>query len=183
MNKIFLTYLALASAVLTFGQGQKYFTRDAVITFTSDAPMEKIVSSNKEVNIIIDPSTSSMAVKVVMKSFAFDKQAMKDHFNADYLQTDQYPNATFEGKILNLKDWTQNGTYTVVADGNLTIHGVTKPVKANGQVVIQNGKISVSANFNIQLKDYKVPVPSNYISKISQTIQLKVNGTLIPYQR
>lgn len=183
MKKILFSCLACAVVALSYGQAQKYFTRDAVVTFTSDAPMEKIESSNKEVNIIIDPATSAMAIKVVMKSFAFDKQAMKDHFHADYLHTDKYPNATFDGKITNLKDWTKNGTYNVVAEGNLTIHGVTKPVKQSGQVVIENGKIKVSATFNVLLTDYKVPVPSNYVSKISNTIQLKVNGTLSPYQR
>lgn len=183
MKKICLSFLAGAFAVLSFGQGQKFFTRDAVITFTSDAPMEKIVSSNKEVNILIDPATSAIAFKVVMKSFAFDKQAMKDHFNADYLHTDKYPNATFDGKITNLKDWTKNGTYNVTAEGNLTIHGVTKPVKQSGQVTIENGKIKVSAVFTVLLTDFKIPVPSNYVSKISNSIQLQVSGTLIPYQR
>ncbi len=108
---------------------------------------------------------------------------MKDHFNKDYLQTDQYPNATFEGTLTGIKDWTKNGTYTATATGKLTIHGVTKTVKQNGQVIIENGQIKVSATFTVLLTDFKIAVPGNYISKISNTIQLTVNGTLIPYQR
>jgi polyisoprenoid-binding protein YceI len=173
----------MASGILSLAQPQKYFTRDGVITFSSKAPVENIESSNKEVNIIIDPAVSTIAVKVVMKSFAFEKQGMKDHFNADYLHTDKFPNATFEGKIISKVDWSFNATYNVTVEGMLSIHGVSRSVKQNGQITVEDGKIIVSSTFNILLTDFKIAVPSNYISKISNTIRLQINGTLTPYQR
>jgi polyisoprenoid-binding protein YceI len=59
--------------------------------------------------------------------------------------------------LTGIKDWTINGTYTVLADGKLTIHGVSKPVKQNGQVTIENGKIIVSATFTVQLLIIRSP--------------------------
>jgi polyisoprenoid-binding protein YceI len=183
MVKYFFTILMLTGFCCHQAQAQKYFTRDGVITFTSKAPVENIESSNKEVNIIIDPAASTIAFKVVMKSFAFEKQGMKDHFNTDYLHTDKFPNATFEGKIISKVDWSFKATYNAAVEGTLTIHGVSKPIKQNGQIIVEDGKIKVSAAFNILLTDFKIAVPSNYISKISNTIRLQINGTLTPYQR
>jgi polyisoprenoid-binding protein YceI len=184
MKKKYFILLFLTGLVLTsFAQADKYFTRDGIIKFTSDAPAEKIQSSNKEVNIIIAPATSAIAIKVVMKSFSFEKQGMKDHFNRDYLETDSYPNATFEGSITNIKNWSVNGTYDVVAEGTLTIHGVSKLVKQSGKIIIEDGKITVSSDFNILLTDYNIKVPNNFIARINNTVNLQINGTLIPYQR
>ena len=184
MKKINLSILFLTLIFSSFGQApSKYFTRNGNITFTSDAPMEKIISLNKEVNFILDPTKNILAAKVVMKSFTFDKQAMKDHFNLDYLQTDKFPNATFEGKISGISDYTKSGNYDVFVEGKLTIHGITKTVKQTGKISIDKNKIKLNADFNVLLSDFNVTVPNNYVKKINNSVAIKLDGVLTPYQR
>lgn len=65
--------------------------------------MEKIEAINKQVNAAIDLSTNQIVFKVLMKSFEFEKALMQEHFNENYVESDKYPNATFNGKIINLK--------------------------------------------------------------------------------
>jgi hypothetical protein len=181
--KYTITLVSLLTLNVAFAQTEKYFTRNANITFTSEAPMEKIVSSNKSSNCIINTQTNDIAFKVVIKSFEFEKQAMQDHFNNDYLQSDKYPNATFEGKIITILDYKKNGKYDVITEGKLTIHGVSNPVKQSGIIEISNGKITLKSTFNIKLSDYGIKVPNDYLKKISNSVAIDINAVLAPYVR
>lgn len=180
INVLLLTFFAINTL---FAQNTKYFTRNATISFTSVAPMEKIVSKNSQVNCILNTQTNDLALKVVVKSFEFEKQAMADHFYNDYLQADKFPNATFEGKITNTVDYTKNGKYDVMVDGKLTIHGVTKAVKQKANIEVKDGKIIAKSNFSILLSDYGITVPNDYLKKISNTVELKIDATMTPYVR
>ncbi|MDB5228729.1 MAG: hypothetical protein JWN78_2922 [Bacteroidota bacterium] len=175
---LLLMFIAVFTAA-----AQKYYTSSGVITFTSEAPMEKIISSNKQVTALLNTATKEVAFKVLMKSFKFDRQGMYDHFNREYTESDKFPNAMFEGKITDAVDFTKNGTYNSIVDGKLTIHGVTKPVKQSGTVEVVEGKITLKSNFNIQLSDYGIKVPSDFIKRISNTVQVTVNTVLTPYVR
>ena len=108
---------------------------------------------------------------------------MADHFNDDYLQSDKFPNATFEGKIANTIDYSKNGKYDISVDGKLTIHGVTKALKQKGTIEIKNGKITAKSTFSILLSDYGITVPNDYLKKISNTVELKIDAVMTPYVR
>jgi hypothetical protein len=183
MKKIKLLLIVFFAINTLFAQNNKYFTRNASITFTSAAAMEKIVSKNSQVNCILNTQTNDLALKVVIKSFEFEKQAMADHFYNDYLQSDKFPNATFEGKITNTIDYAKNGKYDIMVDGKLTIHGVTKPTKQKAIIEIKDGKITTKSSFSIQLSDFGITVPNDYLKKISNTVELKIDAVMTPYVR
>ena len=181
MQNIYAFILLMFIGSASFAQ--KFYTSSAVITFTSEAPMEKIVSNNKMVTCIVNTPTRDMAFKVIMKSFQFDRQGIYDHFNNDYTESDKFPNATFQGKIINEIDFSKNGTFRVTVEGQLIIHGVVKPIKETGTVEISEGKIMIKSIFNILLSDYGIRVPADFIKRISNTVQLNVNAVLTPYVR
>jgi polyisoprenoid-binding protein YceI len=59
-----------------------------------------------------------------MRTIDFGQQALNDHAQRpDFLDTAQFPTATFSGTLTNFRD----GAPTAV-EGTLTLHGVTKPV-------------------------------------------------------
>jgi polyisoprenoid-binding protein YceI len=184
IKKIIITLLiTYASSSTMFAQSPKFFTRNGVVSFTSDAPIEKIEAVNKQVNCILNTQTSDIAFKIVVKSFDFEKQAMADHFNNDYLHSDKFPNATFDGKITTPIDYTKNGKYTVTVEGKLTIHGVTNNVKQTGTIEIKDGKITAKSKFSVKLSDYKVIVPTDYVAKISNIVNIDINAVMTPYVR
>lgn len=180
MKQFIISLLMLAAFGIS--NAQKYYTSGATITFTSVAPAEKIVSDNKQVTCMVNTATGDIAFKVLMKSFRFEKQGMYDHFNSKYLETDKFPNATFEGKVTSV-DLSKKGTYTAVVNGTLTIHGIKKPVKQQGTIVVAEGKITIDSAFSILLPDFGVKVPTDYIKRISNTVQVAVNAVLTPYVR
>ena len=77
--------------------------------------------------IVLDREAKSGTVKVVIDTTAVDvdMDKLNEHIkSADMLDVAKFPTATYEGTLSKFK----NGEPTEV-DGNLTLHGVTKPVK------------------------------------------------------
>jgi len=76
--------------------------------------------------IVLDKEANAGTVEVTidMKSIDFGHQGLNDHANTpDIFDTAKYPTATYSGKLAGFR----NGAPTTV-EGNLTMHGVTKPV-------------------------------------------------------
>lgn len=77
--------------------------------------------------IVLDREAKSGTVKIVIDTTAVDvdMDKLNEHIkSADMLDVAKFPTATYEGTLSKFK----NGEPTEV-DGNLTLHGVTKPVK------------------------------------------------------
>lgn len=163
----------------------KMIDRSAKITFFSKAPLEDIEAVNSQVTAVLAVETGDIAFKVAMKSFDFEKAAMKEHFNRDYVHSEKFPNASFEGKISNLSDvkLSKDGTYDATVEGKMTIHGVTKEVSQSGKITVEGGSVSINAKFPLVLSDYDVKVPSDFTKKISNTVEITVAAKLEVFKR
>src|SRR5688500_12626839 len=108
----------------------KFIDRNGKASFFSSAPMEDIEAHNSQVVSILDMERGEIAVSMLMRSFNFKKALMEEHFNENYVESNRFPKASFKGKITNLDDidFSKNGTYTLDVAGEITLHGVTKPL-------------------------------------------------------
>jgi polyisoprenoid-binding protein YceI len=158
-------------------QAQKYMTRNGHISFFSEAPLENIEAHNRQVNTAFDAGTGELVFRILMKSFEFEKALMQEHFNENYVESHKFPNATFTGKVSNLKeiDLTKNGVYNAVVEGDLTIHGVTRQVKENGTLEVNGDNLTGKCVFNIRLSDYNVTIPKAVANNIAETIEIRVD--------
>ena len=113
---------------------QKYFTRDGKITFLSEAPIETIEATNSKATSVIDISSGKIEFAVLIKAFHFEKALMQQHFNENYMESSKFPKATFKGKIdsVGQVDFGKDGTYEIMVSGDMTIHGICKPILAEG---------------------------------------------------
>jgi polyisoprenoid-binding protein YceI len=179
MKKTAFLILITLSLVIS-GQAQKYVTKNGFIRFYSDTPVEKIEATNRQVNAATDVTTGDFVFRVLMKSFTFEKALMQEHFNENYVESDKFPNATFLGKIINIKEvnFSKDGKYPVTVEGKLTMHGETKQVSEKGTFEVKEGKLIGKAKFNITLSDYKISIPNTSVNNISKTIEITVEVIL-----
>ena len=105
---------------------QNFISKTGEITFFSYAPIEDIKAINKKVSAAFNSQTNDIVFKLEIIDFNFKKKLMQEHFNENYLESDVYPNSSFEGKVYNIND-----SLTTVK-GMLTIHGITNEITANG---------------------------------------------------
>jgi len=89
-----------------------------------------------------------MVFQALIKSFHFDRALMEEHFNENYMESDKFPKSSFKGKITNLSsvDFSKNGTYSVIVEGDLTIHNVTNKISTKGTIEVITGGITQTQN-------------------------------------
>ena len=187
MNK-FIKIISL-SIILLLGANtitaQKFMTKNGNIRFYSETPMETIEATNSQVNAALDSQTGDLVFKVLIKSFNFEKALMQEHFNENYMESDKFPNSTFQGKVTNLSaiDFKQEGTYDAVIEGDLTIHGVTKKISEKGTFTVKAGdKIHGNSKFNVKPADYSIKIPGAVVKNIAETIEVTVDIELAKMQ-
>ena len=176
MKKIVILIGGVILTVASFAQVQ--FTRNGKISFFSTTAVEDIKAQNTEVVSFLDTQKGDLRFQVLIKGFVFPKAAMQQHFNSkEYMYSDSFPQSAFKGSIINLKDvnFSKDGNYKIQVKGDLTMHGVTKPVIAGGTISIVAGVVSTNAVIKINREDYKIIVPAFTNSKIAKTIEITVD--------
>ena len=181
MKNIFLA-AALFAATLTANAQDRYMTRNANVSFYSDAPMEKIEAHNSQGASVIDATTGKVEFMVTMKAFQFEKALMQEHFNENYVESDKYPKAVFKGTIQDISkvDFTKDGVYPVKAVGQMTLHGVTNDLTSDGTIEVRGGKITGKSKFTIRCEDYKIEIPALVREKVAKVVSITVEA---PYAK
>ena len=180
MKKIQIFPVFLFLILSTSLMAQPYITRNGYIRFYSEAPLENIEAINRQVNSALNPETGEFVFRVLMRSFNFEKALMQEHFNENYVESHKYPNASFQGKVVNIGevDLSKPGVYDVVVEGDLTIKDVTRQVRETGTLEIKNDEVLGKSVFTIKLADYNITIPAAVSRNISETIEITVEVAL-----
>lgn len=153
-----------------------FLTKSGKVHFKSDAPLELIEAVSNDLKGAIDTEKNTFAFTVSMNSFkGFNSPLQQEHFNENYLETKQFPNATFKGKIIETIDFTKDGTHTIRAKGTLNIHGVAQERIIKSNVTIKNGTLEVSSKFTVLLEEHNITIPKIVNQKIAEEIQVTIN--------
>lgn len=152
---------------------QKYKSVSGEAGFFSSAPLEDIKAQNKTATGLFDSETGSVAFVVPIKGFRFRKSLMQEHFNENFMESDKYPQGTFEGKISGY-DLNTSGEQDAVAEGKMTIHGVTQNVRIPGKFRNENNRITMEAVFPVKLEDYDISIPRVLFMNIAEEVEVTV---------
>lgn len=158
----------------------RYMDRAGRVSFFSKAPLENIEAHTDQALCILDTSSGEVAASMLMKTFRFEKALMQEHFNEKYVESDKYPKATFTGRITNMDDihFDENGTYAARVQGEITIHGVTKPMEAQVEIAVGDNVITTSSTFPLRVKDFNITIPSLVVRNIAEVIDVTLSFNL-----
>lgn len=173
-TKFFLSLIIVSTLSLN---AQKYISKTGHIWFYSHTAIEEIEAHNNQSVSILDAATGDIQFSLLIRSFEFKIALMQEHFNVNYMESEVYPKAGFKGKITNLDkiNFKKDGTYEATVSGDLTIHGVTKPITVAGTIIVKNNLPTVQAKFKILTEDYKIVIPDLVKEKIAKEIEITVD--------
>lgn len=158
-----------------------YMSTAGKASFVSEAPLELIKASSDQLKGLIDMDKRTFAFNMPTRSFkGFNSPLQQEHFYENYIESDLYPNATFEGKIIEQVDLTEPGDYRLRAKGNLSIHGIADERVIQVRVMAGEDKLVVTAEFDVMLEDHNITVPKMVYQKISEKIRVSVELTFEP---
>lgn len=178
-NFILFFILVLSSAYAN-APNLLFSAKTGTITFTSDTPLELIKANSDQLKGWLNPETRQFSFYINIKSFkGFKVSTQKKHFNENYLESDKYPQATFEGKIIENIDLQRDGLYNVRAKGNLLVHGVIQERIIKCNLTIKNKQVSARSNFIVLLADHNITIPKILEQKLASAIKIEVIAELI----
>lgn len=178
-KNLILAFILVLSSSYANAPSQLFSTGSGTITFTSDAPLELIQASSNQLKGWLNPDSKQFSFSINIKTFKGFKIAMQQkHFNENYLESDKYPQASFEGKVIEDVDLRRDGLYSIRAKGNLSIHGVTQERIIKCTLTIKNGLVNVKANFIVLLADHNITIPKILDQKLASNIKVEVKTDL-----
>lgn len=148
----------------------------SLISFVSEAPLERISATNTRAAGVIEIATRSFAVQVPVVEFqGFNAPLQREHFNENYMVSTTWPNITFAGRIIESIDLAVPGRYIARAKGDLVVHGVTRERIVPCEIVVTNEGIRVTSNFDVALDEHGIRIPRVVQQKVAPVVAVKVD--------
>lgn len=174
--------LILFILVYQFSYSQDHFlrTENGTIKFKSEAPLELIRAESNNLHGILDISKREFAFRVTISSFqGFNSTLQRIHFQENYMEIDDFPNATFIGRIIENIQPALSEQSIIRAKGKLTIHGITKDEIIKVSLTKTETGLYFESEMNIVLEDYEIEVPRIVRQKIASVIDVSISGILM----
>lgn len=176
MKKVAITLFLLVS-FSTFAQ--KYYTKTGNTKFKASVEaFEPVEATNNSTTAIINVTSGEIASLLFIKAFNFRVALMQEHFNENYMDTHQYPKATFKGNLKNFSLENLNSDERFELSGTISVRGIEKSIETTVNVKEENNRIYVSGMFFVSPQDFKIKIPSIVRDKIANQIQIKIDYEL-----
>ncbi len=179
MKKTILSLALVVATGLVFAQ--KKTTTSAIINFDATTAIDALPKAdNKTVIASLDTKTGKIAFEASVKSFTFSNPKIQEHFNSKgWMDSDQFTTATFVGSITNTSavKFSKDGNYSIDVKGDLTVHGVTKPIETKATINVKGAAITATSEFSIKLEDYDVKGGAIGAGKVSKEPLITITAT------
>jgi polyisoprenoid-binding protein YceI len=111
-----------------------------------------------------DGQVTDVAVDVDLTTLKSDSDQRDGSIRSRGLQSDQYPTASFAlTDPIEIPDGLADGqSASTQASGELTLHGVTKPITVDVDAQMGNGTVAVTGNAPIKLSDFGIEAPTGF---------------------
>jgi hypothetical protein len=178
MKKIVLITMLLVS-MFVFSQ-EKMITKSGTITFDASFPsFDEVKGTNRSMTFVLNPETGEVASLAIMKGFEFEIALMEEHFNENYMETDQYPKAIFRGQIegFDRKSLTTDPK-DFILKGKLELHGKSKDMNVVARISKTGPRITVLSNFSVNTSDFSISVPALIKYKLASKVNIQIAAVL-----
>ena len=151
-----ITLLLACFAFIQVEAQKVYTTKAATVRFIAVDDKDIDATNTKAVSRL--ETNGKLSFIMLMKDFSFDMDLMQKNFNVDYVESEKFPRGIFNGQITNIKsvNFAKDGSYPIIVNGNMQVHGVNKAIQTNGVIVISKGLPKASAKFTVSLKDFGI---------------------------
>lgn len=160
---------AFSASILTAAFAHAAMTRTgaARVQFTASGPAGmSIVGTTSELSV--SETDKDVVITVPLKTLDTKIELRNKHMREKYLETDKYPNA----ELRVSKDGLNRTGASAHANGQLTIHGQTKPVSVT-YVAKADGNVNGAVHLNI--KDFGIQQPGYSGISVKPDIDVSVN--------
>ena len=171
---ILLSALLVLTGFKIFSQDKK-ITKTGKIVFEASVPsFEEVKAKNEAVTCVVNIKTGEIASLALIRGFRFKVALMEEHFNENYMESDKYPKATFNGKIQGF-NWDAIGSAQkeFKMKGILEVHGKSKEITTSVFLRKVDGGLEIISDFKVSIKDFNIEIPKVISMKVAETVNVK----------
>jgi hypothetical protein len=175
--RLLILFVLSGLSMLTMNAQDSILKDESVhASFLSETAAETIQANNYSGQGVLNTASGEIRFVITIEDFEFKKSLMQKHFNKQYLESDKYPESTFEGTMV---DWEGIPTAKTIYDvaGTLTIHGVSREVIEKASLEPSADGLTAESTFKVLLEDYDIKVPKLVVKKIAPEIQVMIKSS------
>lgn len=137
------------------------------------------VSNQLDGGLIFQDGLLSGEASLKLETLETGIKLRDEHMKNKYLQIGQYPFAKLKLKQLELKRGvvSEISLKEIPFEGELELHGITKPMNGLLSLRGDKGKLSVVAAFKIKSDDFQIDTPKFAGITLASDIDLKIEAT------
>jgi polyisoprenoid-binding protein YceI len=106
-----------------------------------------------------------------------DRNEINRKMHEEVLESDSYPNIVFESTHGSASQ-TGDGQYWVALNGQLSLHGVTRPHAVSGRVSLPGDTLRATGEFSVLLSDYEIRPVSAVGGAVKLKDEIKLSFTI-----
>ncbi len=145
-----------------------------IFKFKSETQMEAIVGSGKSCEGSVNLKDKKFQLQIDLRDWKTPNNLQTSHLQENYLETQKFPVAVFEGIITRFDEKSGKGEIT----GSLNLHGNTKAgINIPFETTEQGEALETNSEFTVFLSDYGIEIPKILVLKLNPIIQLKAKVT------
>ena len=178
INRVF--FLVMGIVISQAASSQTYFTRTGLTEFKASVKaFEPVEAKNNSTTVILKAQTGDLAAQLFINAFQFRVALMQEHFNENYMASNEFPKAIFRGKFkdFDLASIIEKKEYDL--SGSLTIKGVEKNMNTKAVVEKEGDRIILSATFSVTPKEFGIKIPAIVKDKIADIINIIIAYELV----
>lgn len=171
-----ICFMGISTPISLYAQSSFYQTTNAKVNFYSSAPVEDIEATSNSGVSVLNTKNGSMSFRVKMRTFQFEKALMQEHFNENYMESEEFPSAGFKAQFRENINMDSAQLQNLILKGTLTIHGVSREreIPVTVQVSEDKQKIMLDSEFEVACKDHDIKIPKLLWENIAEVIEVKV---------
>lgn len=164
--------------------------RENRVRFVSDAPLEDFQGITHRIDGFLflageglkgatELDASEFYFEVDLASLDTGMGLRNRHMRENYLETDDFPFASFRGRVAALQPEAP-GRYRALTRGVFTIHGVAREREIQCTAEARSEALRVRCAFQVILSDHDIPIPKLMFMKIDEVMELDLDFYLSP---
>jgi polyisoprenoid-binding protein YceI len=181
---LLIVALLLSASQATAQKSEYHVDRSAknVVKFISDAPVENFEGVTNSIDGYLTHTGDDIGTdgelyfEVDLRTLDTGIGLRNRHMREEYLHTDKFPYARFNGRIAETQP--SGGKTKVKVRGIMDIHGVKRPMEVGGSVTQTGDRLRINTTFDVRLTDHKIEVPKFMFLKIDENMELVLDFTL-----
>jgi len=183
----------LAAGMASGAAGQEYHVdleKEHRVRFVSDAPLEDFEGVTSQIDGFLflpgeglagetDLASSEFFFEVDLASLDTGIGLRNRHMRDNYLETDEFPYASFAGRVGRLGEESP-GRFKAETRGTFTVHGIeqSRDIECTAEKIGE--ALRVRCAFTVTLSDHGIPIPKLMFMKIDEVIELDLDFFLSP---